>query len=163
MEQDISKKKHMIMPSDKRHNIIYKGAKHQTQISDIDINYMEETELSVHSLHVNNGYDDCRYLNATWMIEDNKLYLIEINILCVKDNKETVINRIVEILDTDKVEADWVNKVIYFGIGALWFMTKSIETSKFEQEMQLTIKNGILEKEELVDNTKLYEKNINSL
>lgn len=71
-----------------------------------------------------------------WIVEDNKLYLIEIYFKLCEDQS----NHIQNIFDTDKLFASWVNREI-----KLLVSKKDIDDKKAKREVIiLDIQNGVI-------------------
>jgi hypothetical protein len=107
-----------------------------------------------------------RYL-ATWLIEDDSLFLLKIANDCIGLSQANP----VEYADlsklfpkeyvSDKVFADWFSGLIYCAYGKVIFWGNDIVS--FEREIELNIQNGILIGKKDLDNTKSRQVNYEEL
>lgn len=109
---------------------------------------------------------------ATWKIEHNKLYLIQVRNACYSTNNSYVAASFQESIDTTgsefadlktlfpdryengKVFADWVNSTMISPIGKLLFYIHDGFESIFEKELEFTFINGIVVNTREYDNSK---------
>lgn len=124
--------------------------------------YPNKSQVSPDSMFKGEGYLNIgnyrRYL-ATWLIRDDKLYLLQIANDCVGIVHENQ----VEYADlrklfpkeyaNGKVLADWFSGLIYCAYGKATFW-EDTDVSTFEREIELNIQNGILIGEKILDNTR---------
>ncbi|MFA6570334.1 MAG: hypothetical protein WCT77_03780 [Bacteroidota bacterium] len=79
-----------------------------------------------------------RYL-GTWEIKENKLYLVDVEGALNKKNKEPVF-------------ADWYSGIIKIPQGELLKYIHMGFLSVYEEEIQITIENGIVQTSEIISN-----------
>lgn len=98
-----------------------------------------------------------RYL-ATWLIKDDKLYLLKIANDCfglghVNQVEYADLSKLFpKEYDNGKVFADWFSGLIYCAYGKVLFWDTDV--SSFEREIELNVQNGILIGEKILDNTR---------
>jgi hypothetical protein len=107
-----------------------------------------------------------RYL-ATWLIEDDSLFLLKIANDCIGSSQPNS----VEYADlsklfpaeyvSGKVFANWFSGLIYCAYGKVLFWGNDIAT--FEKEIELNIQNGKLIGKKILDNTKSRQVNYEKL
>jgi len=100
------------------------------------------------------------YLNASWLIEDDKLYLTNVYLGCTYTNGDKkVIDIYSELFEEEKTLAYWYSDSIPFGQGELWVQgMHPHKTDIYASEIKFEIEKGIVVSKEEVDNTKLYKK-----
>lgn len=109
---------------------------------------------------------------ATWKIEDNKLYLIQVRNACYSTDNSYVEASFQESIDTigskfadlktlfpdryenGKVFADWVNTTMISPIGKLLFYIHDGYESIFEKELEFTFINRMVVSTRVYDNSK---------
>ncbi len=101
-----------------------------------------------------------KYLNASWLIENNKIYLTNVYLGCIYTNQdEQVIDIYPELFKEDKTFAYWFTDKIEFGLGEIW--KQSIHNhvnSKYERGIIFEFEKGNVISKKEIDNTKLYKK-----
>ncbi|MCE5193873.1 MAG: hypothetical protein LLF28_00195 [Nitrospiraceae bacterium] len=94
---------------------------------------------------------------ATWKIEDGYLYLTKISEgTCGSDSKEIPISKIFHEQKAP-IKAVWFNGTLRIQQGKLLQYIHMGYGSVYEKELLLTIENGRLIREEIIDNTKKPE------
>jgi len=154
--------------------LIYKGD--TISLFDCPLEYYPDNELiNPKSLFGSSGcfYTACwRNYVATWAIEDNKLYLVQIRNACYPTDSKYVGISIQEAADSigkeyadlkslfpdrfnnGKVLADWVSTSMISPLGNLLFYIHDGFESIFEKELEFTFKSGILINTKEYDNSK---------
>ena len=101
-----------------------------------------------------------KYLNASWLIENNKIYLTNVYLGCIYHNEdEQVIDIYSELFEEDKTFAYWFTDKIPFGKGELWVQgIHPHKTDIFASEIKFEVKKGNVISKKEIDNTKLYKK-----
>ena len=113
--------------------------------------YYEVTSMEtvIKSIKSKNNYNDCTF-ETTWTIENENLFLTEVNIIALnKDDSITMHNIIKELFGNEKVKAVWVKE-----------HTISIVCKDEDKPMKLhiAINNGVVISEE----KRSYRKSNNS-
>lgn len=104
-----------------------------------------------------------QYFNSEWLIENDKLYLVKINMLVKSsDGQKNIIDIYSDISEQDKLFAFWFSDTVPFGLGNIWqqYFSHPRKNDIYETQINFTIKNGEVVKSEEIDNIKLYEKKI---
>jgi len=117
---------------------------------------------------------------ATWVIEDNKLYLVQIRNACYPTDSKYVEISLQEAADTigkeyadlkslfpdrcvnGKVFADWVSTSMIAPLGNLLFYIHDGFESIYERELEFTFNNGTLIETKKYDNSKTKISKYNS-
>ena len=162
--------------------LIYNGD--TLSLFDCPLEYYHDLELiRPKSLFGGNGclYTACyRNYVATWKIENNKLYLVQIRNACYPTDSKYVAASLQENSDSigkefadlkslftgqykdGKVFADWVNIKMISPVGKLLFYIHDGFESIFEKEIEFTLVNGIVTSTQEYDNSKTKISKYNS-
>jgi len=154
--------------------LIYKGD--TISLFDCPLEYYPGREtINPRSLFGGSGcfYTACwRNYVATWLIENNKLYLVQIKNACfptdsgyvgisLQGSANTIGKEFADLkslfpnrYDNGKVFADWVSTSMTSPIGKLLFYIHDGFASIFEKELEFTFKNGTLIETKEYDNSK---------
>jgi hypothetical protein len=137
-------------------------------------NYPDLQLINPKSLFGGNGcfFSACwRNYVATWKIENNKLYLLQVRNACYpvdskyvaasfQENNDTIGKEFADLksLFPDKYEdgrvfADWVNIKMISPVGKMLFYIHDGFESIFEKEMEFTLVNGIIISKQEYDNS----------
>lgn len=137
--------------------------------------YPDKSKIEPRTLFGGNGcfYTACyRNYIATWKIENNKLYLIQIRNPCYPTSQDYVEVSIKEGADTlgkefadlellfpdrfvnGKVFANWVSTTMISPIGKLLFYIHDGFESIFEKELEFTFNNGVVVNTQEFDNSR---------
>lgn len=114
--------------------------------------YYEVTSMEtvIKSIKSKNSYNDCTF-ETTWTIENENLFLTEVNIIALnKDDSITSYNILQELFKGEKVKAIWVKE-----------HTISIVCKDEDKPMKLhiTINNGVVISEEKRSYRKINKSN----
>jgi hypothetical protein len=157
--------------------LIYKGD--TISLFDCPLAYLANQELfRPQNLFGSSGcfYTACyRNYVATWIIDNNKLYLISIRNACYptkmsyvavynKDGATTLGSEYADLktlfpdrYENGRVLADWVNKKMISPKGKMLFYVHDGFESVFEREIEFTIEKGILIEVKELDNSKTHQ------
>jgi hypothetical protein len=87
---------------------------------------------------------------ATWEIRENKLFLVNLEGIFKNGNEAKLTTFFPQ--NTNGIFADWVNETLFIPFGKLLNYIHMGFMSTFEFEYNITIKNGIVQKIEKIDN-----------
>jgi hypothetical protein len=157
--------------------IIYKGETHSLFYCPLEF-YPDSPLITSQNLFGGKGcfFSACwRNYVATWIIQDNKLYLINIRNACYptntgdiaasfKSKSDSIGNEYADLKKlfhdkyrNGKVYADWVTGKMIMPVGKLLFYVHDHFESVYEKEKELTIANGLLLSVNEFDNSKTKE------
>jgi len=137
------------MTSQVREILIIKGQKHGLScLPDIpvDTEYIEKLVPEEGKKFFSGIYDSTacwRKYIGTWEIKDDKFYFLDIKGLYRKRNK-------------DPVFADWYSGTLKYPQGKLLKSVNLAFASVYEEEVNISIKSGIVQSTEIIDNRNRY-------
>ena len=138
------------MTAQAREILIYKGKKYGMATEPLEP-YIEANDIRFSSMIECSG---CwRGYIGTWSIEDNRLYLIDID---TDDNGKKV--KLEDLFpNQEKVFADWFTGELHIPYGKLMKYVHQGYASLYEKELFLNVQKGIVISEREIDNTHYYD------
>jgi len=114
-------------------------------IDDIQLKFHESYKKYINKLTMITPYNPWKNKNATWLVENNKLYLTG---LIIKDGNTTSINVLSEIFQNEeKIFATWVSQTIRIKLKSSMF-----DEYELYDELHIKLVNGVIESTENVQN-----------
>jgi len=131
-------------------------AKDQSQISElqkkVDAYLKNQKEI-----------ENYQYFNTEFLIEDRNIYVVKINMLITYKNEDrNIIDVYSNIFNENNTLASWFTDKVAFGLGKVWqqYLSHPKKNDIYESQINFQIENGKIISQEMIDNTKIYERKI---